>query len=128
MTSPRDISEPATTTDLVQRVLQEARELVKLEVGIAKAELREQVSQVKRAGVAAALAVSCLLLCLCTLLMALVLALGNTVVAALLVALGLAVISGSLAWMAFALAPKSVLGRTREHARSDVNEIKEHAV
>jgi uncharacterized membrane protein YqjE len=122
-----DSAEPLATGDLLKRILEEARELVRLEVGVAKAELREQLARAKQAAIVGALALVCLLLCLCALVVAVVLALGNTVAAALGVALALALGAGILAWIAFALVPKSLLERTREHAVSDAAQLKEHA-
>jgi uncharacterized membrane protein YqjE len=127
MTMPHDISEPVPTGELMKRVVQEARELVKLEVELAKAELKEHVARTKRAAVAGGLAVLCLFLCTSALVVALVLALGGTVEVALLVALGLVLVGGILGWAAYALVPKSLLDRTRAHAKNDVNEFKEHA-
>jgi uncharacterized membrane protein YqjE len=118
-------SESLPTPDLVKRALAEARELVELEVRLAKAELREDLVEAKRAAVAGALAIGIALLVVDALLVAVILALGGTVAAALIVAAALAALVVVSAAVAYAAAPKTLLGKTREHLKTDATELKE---
>ena len=118
---------PDSTTDLVKRTLAEARELVQLEVQIAKQELREDLIQTEKAAIAGAVALVLLLLALAALVVAVIVALGGTVLAAALVGAGFIVLAAGAVALAYALAPKSPLGRTRRRLKEDVNRLKEHA-
>lgn len=120
--------ETLSTPDLVKQVLTEARDLVELEVRMAKAELREDLSEAKRAAIAGGLAVGIAMLVIAALLVAVIFALGGTVVAALIVAAALAALAAVSIAVAYATAPKSLLGKTREHLKTDASELKEHVV
>jgi uncharacterized membrane protein YqjE len=114
------------TTELIRQALTEARELAALEVRIAKEELREELAEAQHAAVAGALAVASALLVLVALLVAVILALGGTVMAALIVAAALAGLAIVSVIAAYTAAPKSLLGRTRQHLKKDAAELKEH--
>jgi uncharacterized membrane protein YqjE len=118
--------ESASTPELAKRALIEARELVELEVRIAKEELREDLAEAVRAAIAAALAIGIAMLVLGALVVAVILALGGTVVAALMVAAALAVLAIVSMALAYASAPKSLLGKTRKHLKDDRTALKEH--
>lgn len=121
------MADSATTSELLRQAVTEARELVELEVRIAKEEIREELGRTKRAALTGAVALVLLILTLSALVVALILALGGGAPEALLVALGLALIGGTVAAATYALAPKSVLPRTRDNLKKDVHELKEHA-
>jgi uncharacterized membrane protein YqjE len=116
------------TPDLVKEVLGEARSLIELEVRIAKEELREELNEAKRAAIAGSLAIAIGMLVLGALIVAVILALGGTVGAALVVAAALAALAAISVAVAYGMAPKSVLGKTRQHIKQDANTLKEHVV
>jgi hypothetical protein len=121
------MADPTPTSDLLKQALAEARELVELEVRIAKEEMREELGRTKRSAIAGAAAAVLALLTLSALVMALILGLGGGVREALLVALGLGVLGGTAGAVTYALAPKAILPRTRDNLKKDVHELKEHA-
>ena len=114
------------TADLIKQTLAEARDLVELEVRLAKEELKADVVEAKRAAIAGALGLGILLLLLGALVVAVILALGGTVGAALIVSAGLALLAATSVAVAYAIAPKSLLGKTRRHLKQDATELKEH--
>jgi uncharacterized membrane protein YqjE len=118
-------SEP-TTGELVKQALVEARELVTLEVRIARAEAREELERTTRAAVAFGIAFGFVLLALSAFVVAVILAFGGTVIAALLVGAALAVLGAIAVAIAMASVPKSVLGRTRAHVKQDATVLREH--
>ncbi|HEX2735884.1 MAG TPA: phage holin family protein [Polyangiaceae bacterium] len=119
-------SETVSTMELVKATVAEARELVQLELGIAREELKAEMQRVKRAAIIAGLATGSVFLAFASLLIALILVLGATLQAALLVALGFAVIGSALGACAYRFVPKTVLPRARHHLQNDFNELKEH--
>jgi uncharacterized membrane protein YqjE len=122
-----DLSSSApTTSELVKQVLVEARELVTLEVRIARAELREELERTRRAAIAFGVAFSVVLLALAAFVVALILAFGGTVLAALLVGAALSVVGAIAVGIAVASVPKSVLDRTRAHVKQDATVLREH--
>ena len=118
--------EAASTADLVREAMDGARELVRLEVALAKEEMKVEAKQVKRAAIGLGVALASLVLVLCLLSMALVLALGGTAIVAILIALVFLVIGGVGALVGYGMLPKSLLGRTRHRIEKDVNQLKEH--
>jgi uncharacterized membrane protein YqjE len=118
--------ETISTVDLVKATVAEARELVQLEVRIAREELKAELQRVKRAAIVAGLATTSAFLFFASLVVALILVLGATLEAALWVGLGFAVIAAALGAVAYATLPKSFLPHTRRHLMNDLNELKEH--
>jgi len=112
--------------DLVREVLDESKELVRIEIELAKVEVEKEISQAKKAAVLFGAALATMVLMLCMLSMALVFALGGTALAALGVAAGLLVVSGAAAAIGYSMLPKNPLERTRKRLKSDVNQLKEH--
>ena len=125
-TRPNDELESAPTTDVLKRALGEVRELVQLDLRIAKQELREELVQLKRAAIAAAAAFVLVLLALAGLVVTVILAAGASVGAALTTAAILLVLGGIVGGLAYSMAPKSPLGRTRRRLEDDLNQLKEH--
>ncbi|HYJ09982.1 MAG TPA: phage holin family protein [Polyangiaceae bacterium] len=116
-----------STVELAKQALGDARELVQLEVRLARAELLEELAGVKRAAIAGLLGFACVLLAFSALVIALVLALGGTAGVALAVAAGFLVLGAGLGAFAYASAPHSILDRSRSHVKRDISELKEHA-
>jgi uncharacterized membrane protein YqjE len=116
------------SVEVAKQVLTDAKELIALEVELAKGEVKEELLQAKHAAIAAGAAVCALLLCLAMALLALVLALGGAAQHALIIAgvlLLLAAGSGAYAYSAF---PKRPLGKTRNRLQGDAEQLKEHVV
>lgn len=118
--------EEASTADLVREILDEARELVRIEVEIAKSEMRREVVQAKRAAVGFAVALSAAIVVIALLAVALVLALGGTALAALGLAGGFVVVSAVGGVAGYGALPRRPLALTRERISADVKELKEH--
>ena len=118
--------EEASTADLVREALDEAKELVRIEIEIAKNEVEKEIAQAKKAAVGFGVALAAGVLVLCLLAVALVLALGGTALAALGVAGGLLVIGGIAGFAGYSLLPKKPLETTRHRLKSDVTQLKEH--
>jgi Flp pilus assembly protein TadB len=118
--------EEASTADLVREAIDEAKELVRIEIEIAKNEVEREIKQAKKAAVGLGVALAAGVLVLCLLAVALVLALGGTPGAALGVA-GAALVIGAVAGYAgYVVLPKKPLTTTRRRLRTDVNQLKEH--
>jgi uncharacterized membrane protein YqjE len=117
--------EPTPTSEVVKQALSEARDLLQLDVRIAKQELKEELAQIKKAAIAGGAALVLLLLALAALTVAIIFAAGATVVAALIVAAILLVAGGGAGALAYALSPKSPLTRTRQRLKDDIDQLKE---
>lgn len=118
--------EEASTADLVREALDEAKELVRIEIEIAKNEVEKEIAQAKKAAVGFGVALAAGVLVLCLLAVALVLALGGTPLAAIGVAGVLLVAGGAAAFTGYSLLPKKPLEQTRYRLKSDVAQLKEH--
>lgn len=118
--------EEAPTAELVKGAFDEARELIRLEVELAKAEVKEDARSAARAAVGFGIAAAAVLVMLSVLAVALVFALGATAIAALAVAGGILVIAVIAAAIAYGVLPKEPLERTRHRLESDVKQLKEH--
>lgn len=120
------VLEEASTAELVRGAMNEARELVRLEVALAKEEVKAELKQVQRAAIGFGVALACSLVVLCLLSVALVLALGGTAIVALLVALAFLAVGGLAALIGYGMLPKVPLEMTRNRFENDVNQLKEH--
>ncbi len=118
--------EEASTADLVREALDEAKELVRLEVAIAKDEVKKEMKQAKAAAIAFGVALAAALVMLSLLAVAIVLAAGGTVVAALIVAAAFLVVAGAGAAAGYAAVPKKPLDHTLSNVKRDVTQLKEH--
>ena len=118
--------EEASTADLVKEAMNEAKELVRLEVELAKEEVKEELRDVRRAAVSFGVALGSTLVVLCLLAMALVLALGGTPLVALAIAGGFLVIAGIAGFTGYGMLPKAPLEKTRHRLQNDMNQLKEH--
>lgn len=120
--------EEASTGDLVREVLDEAKELVRLEVQIAKSEVEKEIASAKKAALGFGVAFVVAQLVLSTLIVALVLALGATAGVALAISGALFVLTAALAFLGYAALPKKPLGPIRQRIETDVRQLKEHIV
>ncbi len=118
--------EEASTADLVREAFDEAKELVRLEIELAKNEVSEEIAQTKKAAISFSISLAAIVIVLCLLAVALVLALGGTALAALGVAGGFAVLGGAAAYAGWSMLPKNPMGRTRRRLDQDMKQLKEH--
>jgi uncharacterized membrane protein YqjE len=114
------------TTELMRQVLDETRELVRLETKLARDELRGDVAQLKSAAIFGGVALLLGILTLSTLLVALILALGAGASVAFVIGVVLLLGASVLAALAYQRLPKPPLARTRDRLTSDVTQLKEH--
>lgn len=117
--------EDVPTADLVREALEQMRELVRVEVEMAKSEIERELSRAKLAAVALGLAAATLILVLCSLVVAAVLALGGTPRVALAAAAIFFVIAAVFALVGYATMPKKPLGHTRRRLEGGVQQWKE---
>lgn len=117
----------APTGEIARQLMAETRELIQLEVRLAKAEAKAEIGRALGAVIAGGVAVALLLLGLSVLLMALVLALGDGAMGALVIGLVLLGLAGAAAVYAYVSLPKSFLRQTRGRLKDDLNRLKEHA-
>jgi uncharacterized membrane protein YqjE len=114
------------TGELMRQVLDETKELVRIETRLARDELEGDLRQLESAAMFGGAALLLGILSLSTLAMAIVLALGGAASIAFLLA-ALLLLGGSvLALLAYRRAPKPPLARTRARLKSDVTQLKEH--
>lgn len=118
--------EELSTADLVKDVLTEARELVKLEVDLARSEVEGEVAELVQSAFALGASVVAALLFLAMISVAVVVALGGTSLAAIGVGVVFAVASGVTGWVGYRKLPKKPLARTRRRLRADLQQLKEH--
>jgi hypothetical protein len=118
--------EAASTADLVVEAMDGARELARLEIALAKEEIKAELKHAERAAVGLGIALASSVLVLCLLSVALVLALGGTALVALLIALVFLVVGGVAGFVGYGKLPKSPLERTRGRLEKDVKQLKEH--
>lgn len=116
----------ATPVELLKAAIDESRELVKLEVALAKAEAAKQVREALRAVIGFAVAAVFALMALTLFAVALVLAIGGEPKDALAVGAVVLVIGALAAWYGSAKLPRKPLEHTREHLEDDVKQLKEH--
>jgi len=114
------------TTELMRQVLDETRELVRIETRLARDELQGDLKQLQTAAIFGGAALLLAILALSTLIVAGVLALGASAGVALIGAAALLLVASVLAGVAFQRMPKPPLARTRERLTSDVTQLKEH--
>jgi uncharacterized membrane protein YqjE len=118
--------EDASTAELVREAMDEAKELVRLEIALAREDVKEELAQLQHAAIGLGIAAGASLIVLCLLAVALVLALGGTALAALGVAGGFLVVGGIAGYIGYGMLPKNPLEKTRHRLENDVNQLKEH--
>ena len=113
-------------SDLMRQALDDTRELVKLEVALARDEVRKDLLSVRTTAIAAGVAALCMILALSLLLVALALAIDIGAIAPLVIGLVLLVVAGSSAGIAYAAVPKKPVSETQKRIQTDVKLVKEH--
>lgn len=115
----------ASTTDLVREAVDEARELVRLEVALAKDEVRRELDDAKKAAVMGAVAAVAALLAVAMLCVALALAIFPGPIPALVIG-GIFVVGAAVfGYVAFRKVPKKPLEDTRRRLEGDARTFKE---
>jgi uncharacterized membrane protein YqjE len=116
----------SSTVEVVREALTDARELVRLEVELAKNDVISEAKALARAGIGFGVAAVFSLVFLCLLAVALVLALGGTIGAAVGVAGACLLVGVAGAGVGYALLPKKPLDSTRHRLEADVRHMKGH--
>jgi uncharacterized membrane protein YqjE len=119
-------TEPTPSADVAKQLLADAKELIALEVELAKNEVTEELVRSKHAAIAAGVAVAAIVLCLNAALVGLILALGGAPIHALSVALVLLLLAVATSVYAYSAIPKRPLGRTRARLEDDARQLKAH--
>ena len=115
------------TGDLVRQTVEESKELVRVELMLMQDELRDDLRRMKAVAILCGAALVLALLTLSTLILALVLALGDNAGVALGIACALAAIVVVLGALAVKTFPGMPLEKTRARLEQDMRQIKEHA-
>ena len=130
MADPGEAMSPAErspTPELLQRTFVELRELLQIEVDLARNEVAAELKAAKAAAIASVVAAVFALCAVNLLLFALFMALGAPVLLGVATGLGMAAAAlGCLVW-ARAHFPKTFLADTRKRLTEDINRLKEHA-
>lgn len=124
----RPLPDDLSTGELLRQTLDETKELVRLEVELARQDITSELKQVKTAGIFLGIAAALAVVFIAMLNVAMVIALGATLTAALVVAAMVALEVAVLGYIGYRKLPKAPLQRTRERLVSDVRELKEHVV
>ena len=114
------------TTELMRQVLDETKELVRIETQLARAELQGDLVQLKSAAILGGVAALLGILTLSMLVVAVVLLLGGGAVVAFVAAFVLLLGASVTAGLAYHKLPKPPLARTRRRLENDVTQLKEH--
>lgn len=112
--------------DLVKGAVKDAQDLVRIEVDIAKTEMKEDVTKFTSAAIAFAAAFAMGVLTLAMLLVALIFAVGGGAVPALAIAAVLFVITAGAGVAGYMLIPREApLNDTKEHVEGQAQVLKE---
>jgi hypothetical protein len=121
-------SPDTTATDLVKVAIAEARQLIVLEVALAKDEVKREVMAAKTAGIGLGIGAATLLLGVAMLLVALGLAIFPGPVPALVIGLILMATAALAGLTGFKLLPKKPLAETRKRLEQDFETVKERVI
>ncbi|WP_437674733.1 phage holin family protein [Sorangium sp. So ce131] len=116
----------SSTADLVKEAIAEAKELMQVEVALARDEISEEIAWAKRSGIALGVAVAAALIGLALVLVALALSISPSPIPALLLGLGFVVLAVVVGLVGYTRAPKRPLERTQERVAADVRVLREH--
>jgi hypothetical protein len=114
-----------SAAELVREAMADAKQLVRLEVELAREEVKRELSAVRTGAITVAASALVLVLGLALLLVAMSLAIFAGPIPALLIGLILLAISGLAATIGFKLLPKKPLEATRKRLEADVEVVKE---
>lgn len=125
MDQPTKIEE-VPVTDLVKTALADTRELVKLEVELARDEMKKEVKAAGHAAIGFGVGVALGLVGLSVLAVALVLALGGSALTALIVGLCFLAAAGVAGALGYSALPKKPMEETRARVQDDMQHLKEN--
>jgi len=114
------------TSELMRQVLDETKELVRIETRLAREELLGDLTHMKHAAILGGVAAVLALLAAGALVTTLVLALGGAALVALLVSVVLLLGASVAAGLAYQRVPKPPLARTRDRLEGDVKQLARH--
>jgi hypothetical protein len=118
-----DVTEP--TAALVREALDETRDLVRLEVELAREELKAELSRAKTSGVALGAAGALSIAGFAMFMVAIATAFSRTWLAALLIGAILTLLAGAAGLGGWKALPRKPLGETKERLESDLKQLKE---
>jgi uncharacterized membrane protein YqjE len=122
---PIDPHAAATTPQLLREAIDESKALVKLEIALAKDEVREEMAQAKTAAIAAGASVGLAILGVGMLLVALALAIFPGPWPAFVIGLVLLAAAAGSALAGYTRVPKKPMDRTKQRLEADVKILKE---
>jgi protein-S-isoprenylcysteine O-methyltransferase Ste14 len=114
------------TTRLARDALRELSNLVRLEVALAREELRTEVTHARRAGVALGAAAGAVVASVTMFLVAIAVAFASPAVAALVIGGFGLLVSSILGYAGYRALPRHPGEQTRERLESDVHTLQEH--
>jgi hypothetical protein len=121
-----EVAKPeASAADLVRDAQAQTKQLVEIELALAKDELRHDLADAKRAAISFGVAAVAALLAATMMLVGLALAIFPGPVPALVIGAGLLVTAGALGFVGYRKVPTKPLERTRRRLETDVEAIKE---
>jgi hypothetical protein len=123
---PAAAEEP--TGDLIRDVINETRQLVQLEVALAREEVRIEMGRARLAGIVLGTAAGTGLSGLTVCLVAIVLTFSIPSVAALAMGAGLLSLAAVGGWLGWKRLPKRPMNETRSRLEADFKQLKEHIV
>jgi hypothetical protein len=115
----------APTGELIREALDETRELVRLEVALAREEMRSELAQAKVSAVALAGAAAATLISLTLFLVSVALSFPTMWLAALLIAAVLFCLAAGLWFAGWRALPKEPLADARHRIKTDLKQLKE---
>lgn len=125
MPPDHDPLDDLSTPQLLSRALGEAKELARVEIELAKQDMKQETKAAMRAARDFAIAFACALLVITMLLMSIVLKAASPALA-LGIAGGFLVVGGIAAAIGYSTIPKKPLEPTRQRLANDVDQLKEH--
>jgi hypothetical protein len=116
----------SSTADLVKEALVEAKELMQVEIALARDEMVQEIDRAKKSAIALGAAAAAGLLGVAMILVAIALALSRGPMPALLIGLGLLVVAIVAGILGYGGVPKAPLQMTRGRLGTDARVLKEH--
>jgi Putative Actinobacterial Holin-X, holin superfamily III len=116
---------PLSSAELVREAMDEAKELIRLEVALAKDEVKREAADTKYAGIAFGIGGALLVVGVSLLFVALALAIFPGPIPSLVLGLALLTIAVIACWAGVRLLPKKPLAETRRRIEADVERVRE---
>jgi hypothetical protein len=125
---PNPTPSPDSLPVLLRNAIEDTRTLVRLELAMAKMELRQELSSAKRASIGFAVATTLAIAGIALLLVTIALAFSPTWLPAFVVGGVTLAGSGIAGLLSYKAVPKKPLGEARQRATDEVHMLKEHMV